>query len=68
MKEYVCPNCKQKTHIQDDKKYHDCENCGYEFKIDDEKPLYEQNKPKEGSSIFAQALKKMEKKKGENND
>lgn len=67
MPEHICPNCKQKTRIQDGKKYHDCEICGHEFKIDDESPLYENNKSKQGDSIFAKALKEIEEKKGDNN-
>jgi len=29
-----CPNCKTKIKIDREKKYHDCEECKYEFRSD----------------------------------
>ncbi|MDR2431366.1 MAG: hypothetical protein LBD99_03830 [Candidatus Margulisbacteria bacterium] len=29
-----CPNCKTKIKIDRDKKYHDCEECKFEFRLD----------------------------------
>ncbi|MDR2429166.1 MAG: hypothetical protein LBD62_05100 [Candidatus Margulisbacteria bacterium] len=37
MSEFVfinCPNCKTKIKIDRDKKYHDCEECKFEFRLD----------------------------------
>ncbi len=68
MKEYLCPNCKQPTKVQEGKKYHDCDNCKYEFKIADDMPLYESNKPNTTESIFGKALREMTAKKGESNE
>jgi Zn finger protein HypA/HybF involved in hydrogenase expression len=37
MSEFVfinCPNCKAKLKIDREKKYHDCEECKFEFRID----------------------------------
>ena len=54
-----CPNCKIKLKLDADKKYHDCTDCKFEFRLEDVQPLPANNpaaaQPKE--SIFGKFLR-----------
>ena len=52
-----CPNCKTKIKIDREKKYHDCEECKHEFRID-QAELPEKPSLTGGSSLLAN-LKKL---------
>ncbi len=57
-----CPNCHIKIKIDKDKKYHDCPDCKFEFKLEDlEQPLNTAsaatNKNSRSESIFGKFLR-----------
>jgi hypothetical protein len=63
MSEFVfikCPNCKTKIKIDREKKYHDCEECKFEFRLDQvEFPAGEREQPPEkaGGSLLEKLQK-----------
>jgi ribosomal protein L37AE/L43A len=52
-----CPNCKTKIKIDRDKKYHDCEECKFEFCLDGAADISSGGKA--GTSLLAN-LKKLQ--------
>jgi hypothetical protein len=54
MAEVVCPNCREKLKIKDDKKYVDCYFCGHEFKLGGEG---QPEKKAEPESVFGKFLR-----------
>ena len=53
-----CPNCKMKIKADKDKKYHDCEECGFEFCLE---PGETAAPPKGQGTSILENLKKLSK-------
>ncbi|GBR72576.1 hypothetical protein NO1_0085 [Candidatus Termititenax aidoneus] len=61
MSEFVfinCPNCKTKIKIDREKKYHDCAECKFEFRLDQvELPAAEQSQNVRPGSLLEKLQK-----------
>ncbi|MDR1453112.1 MAG: hypothetical protein LBJ25_03960 [Candidatus Margulisbacteria bacterium] len=54
MSEFIfinCPNCQMKIKIDREKKYHDCEECKFEFRLDQVELPADAAKPSSGSLL-----------------